>query len=414
MLFNGPSAYWLRLYIKQAFLQAFKTGIMTDHTSRIAYLLQRYKDKTCSRQELEELFSYIGEAEDPAELHRFMSDTYDTIPADKELPEIDYNEVYERVLHPVPVPRRYIFTWQRVAAAAVVLLLAGAATWLWQVRSNKAEHMQGMAWQSTVIAPGTNKALLTLADGSVVKLDSSGNQVIRQGSMSIRQKNGQLLYDNQEGNNVIHYNKLSTPRGGQFSVILPDGTKAWLNSASSLRYPTAFTGKYREVELEGQGYFEVAANAAQPFKLKVKGMEVRVLGTGFDVMAYPDEATANTTLLKGSVQIKGGNTLQILRPGQQAVMQNKDHSITVQETDVNKVVAWKNGLFVFNNMALPAILREIARWYDVEISYTTAPSPELYGGGISRSLQLSDVLALLEGNGYNHFRIEGRKVIVLP
>ena len=143
-------------------------------------------------------------------------------------------------------------------------------------------------------------------------------------------------------------------------------------------------------------------------------MEVQVLGTDFDIMAYPDESTINTTLLAGSVQVKEGPALQLLQPGQQAVLDNERHAITVKNADLKKVTAWKNGLFVFNNMALPAILREMARWYDVEIVYAAKPSEELYGGGIGRNLNLSGVLDLLEGSGYNHFRIEGRKVIVLP
>jgi ferric-dicitrate binding protein FerR (iron transport regulator) len=181
-----------------------------------------------------------------------------------------------------------------------------------------------------------------------------------------------------------------------------------------LRYPTAFTGAERIVELEGQGYFEVAANAEQPFKVKVRNMEVHVLGTGFDIMAYRDENSINTTLLTGSIQVKEGSAKQLLRPGQQAVMNNEDHQLIVRAADIRKVTAWKNGLFVFNNMDLPAILREVARWYDVDIVYKASPGMELYGGGIGRDLQLADILALLEGNGYNHFRIEGRKVIVLP
>jgi ferric-dicitrate binding protein FerR (iron transport regulator) len=241
-----------------------------------------------------------------------------------------------------------------------------------------------------------------------------GKQVIRQGGVAIQQQNGQLSYGSQPADGSIHFNKLTTPRGGQFKVVLPDGTRVWLNSASMLRYPTAFTGKERIVELDGQGYFEVAANAQQPFKVKVHSMEVQVLGTDFDIMAYNDETSINTTLVTGSIQVKEGSNEQVLRPGQQAVMNNEDHQLTVRTADIRKVTAWKNGLFVFNNMALPAILREVARWYDVDIVYTTSPGTELYGGGIGRNLQLADILALLEGNGYNHFRIEGRKVIVLP
>ncbi|SFD09241.1 FecR family protein [Chitinophaga sp. CF118] len=376
--------------------------------SRIQYLLEGYLNKSCSREELEELFSYIGGENSEEVLKRFMGDVYG---ADTTVPELDFEDIYEKILAPAPVVRARIFSFTRIAAAAVVLLLAGSAYWL---LNRKTPEKMLVKVQETDIAPGINKAVLTLADGSTVTLDSTGNQVIRQGQVAIRKQNGQLLYAAHGDGTGVHYNKLTTPRGGQFKLVLPDGTKVWLNSASTLRYPTAFTGEKRIVELEGQGYFEVAKNAAQPFRVMVSNMEVQVLGTDFDVMAYPDETTVNTTLLTGSVQVKEGPALQLLKPGQQAVLDNQNHAISVKDADLKKVTAWKNGLFVFNNMALPAILREVARWYDVDIVYAAKPSEELYGGGIGRNLNLSGVLSLLEGSGYNHFRIEGRKVIVLP
>ena len=374
---------------------------MPDHPSRIKYLLDRYVSKSCSREELEELFSYIGK-ENNEELLNFMGEAYQ---ANNTVPELDFNDIYAQIPVQTTVVRTGIFTFARVAAAALMLLLAGSAYWYVNKQPEKTIAAVEPVTH-TDIAPGMNKAVLTLGDGSTVTLDSAGNQMIKQG---IRKQNGQLLYT---GEGEVHYNKLSTPRGGQFKIVLPDGTKAWLNSASTLRYPTAFNGTDRTVELEGQAYFEVAKNAAQPFKVTVGHMEVQVLGTDFDVMAYPDESTINTTLLAGSVQIKEGSALQLLQPGQQAVVST--NAIAVKNADLKKVTAWKNGLFVFNNMALPAILREVARWYDVEIVYAAKPSEELYGGGIGRNLNLSGVLDLLEGNGYNHFRIEGRKVIVLP
>ncbi|GAA0525679.1 FecR family protein [Chitinophaga japonensis] len=392
---------------------------MPHDPSRIAYLLQRYTSRTCSREELEELFRYIERADagDDAVLQQLMEDAWQGahLQEGRPVPEIDYEDVYERIVRPAHPQRSRLFTLRRVAAAAV-LLLAGAAFWLWRSgdRQKVSVPVAGHVPHTGDVTPGLHKAILTLADGSSVTLDSAGNQVIQQGPTAIRQQNGQLLYASQGGDESVRYNKLSTPRGGQFSIVLPDGTKVWLNSASALRYPTAFTGNQRIVELQGQAYFEVAQNAAQPFKVMVGEMEVQVLGTDFDVMAYPDEATVNTTLLSGSVQVKEGEALQLLRPGQQAVLRNSDHAITVRTADIKKVVAWKDGLFVFNNMTLPAILREVARWYDVEIVYTVQPSQELYGGGISRRLPLSGILNLLEGNGHNHFRIEGRKVIVLP
>lgn len=383
---------------------------MPDHQQRIAYLLARYVNKSCSREELDELFAAIGKGDDPEMLDRLLEEVWH---ADHTAPDIDYEQAYQQI-RPVPQPRRAVITLKRAAVAAAFVLLVGVTYWMAARRQATKQPELAQQTLPAVIAPGGNKAVLTLADGSVVTLDSTGKQVIRQGGVAIQQQNGQLSYVSQSTDGSVHFNKLTTPRGGQFKIVLPDGTKVWLNSASMLRYPTAFTGTERTVELEGQGYFEVAANAQQPFKVKVHDMEVQVLGTDFDIMAYRDETTINTTLLTGSIQVKEGNSKQLLRPGQQAVMNNLDHQLTVRTANIREVTAWKNGLFVFNDMALPAILREVARWYDVEIVYKTSPGAELYGGGIGRNLQLADILALLEGNGYNHFRIEGRKVIVLP
>ncbi|WP_343668046.1 FecR domain-containing protein [Chitinophaga sp.] len=378
--------------------------------SRIEYLLDRYVNRSCTREELDELFVYIKDEQNEEILNHLLANYAESATT---APDIDYENIYSQLIQ----PRSRIITLRRLAAAAAILLLAGSAFW-YLGHTRKPQPLQ-VATITKEITPGSNKATLTLADGTVVTLDSAGNQTIRQGNQSITQQNGQLLYTGQGNTSTVHYNKLSTPRGGQFQIVLPDGTKVWLNSATTLRYPTAFTGATRVVELEGQGYFEVAPNATHPFLVKVPSthrdsMEVQVLGTGFDVMAYADEATVNTTLISGSVRVKEGNTLQTLQPGQQAVMDNINRAITVRPADIKKVTAWKNGVFVFNNTALPAILREVARWYDVEIVYAATPSPELYGGGISRNLQLSSVLRLLEASGYNHLKLEGRRVIVLP
>ncbi|MBO9727445.1 MAG: FecR domain-containing protein [Chitinophaga sp.] len=262
------------------------------------------------------------------------------------------------------------------------------------------------------VPPANKKATLTLGDGSTIALDDAANGAIgKQGGASvIKNTAGQLSYQAGDAHAAVVYNTLSVPRGGQFQVVFPDGTKVWLNSASSLRYPTAFTGTERKVLLQGQAYFEVAAKAGQPFKVQANEMDVQVLGTRFDVMAYTDEPSINATLLDGKIKVQD----KILRPGQQAVLALSGHQLTVKEADINKIMAWKNGLFVFNNMDLSTILREVARWYDVEIVYEAAPGKELYGGGISRNLNLSAVLHVLEENGTNHFKTNGNKVIVLP
>lgn len=297
-----------------------------------------------------------------------------------------------------------------IAAAASVTLLIAAGLYFGTQQETK-QPVAGVP--AAKIAPGSNKAVLTLADGSEIQLDSSGNQVIRQGSASIRQAGGQLQYTAGTGTAINSYNTLTIPRGGQFQVTLPDGSRVWLNSASVLRYPVSFPGKERTVELQGQGYFEIAADASRPFNVKVNDMEVQVLGTHFDIMAYPDENSINTTLLQGAVKVVRGKKSVVLMPGQQAVAASAGHSINVRDADTDNVIAWKSGLFVFNNTDLGTILREIARWYDVEIvDNTTGNNQERFGGSISRQQDLSAVLHLLEAGGNCHFRIEGRKIIL--
>ncbi|CAL1516456.1 FecR domain-containing protein [Chitinophaga sp. MM2321] len=387
---------------------------------RMAYLLGRYYDKTCTAAEKAEILANIskGEQDDLVKevLEKLLAghvadQTLDEGSADELFARIRQSAVSEEAVQETPVHRLYP-RLRRWGAAAAVLLLLGAGAYFLRNRSAQPEAAYA---EASHIVPGSNKAVLTLADGSVMNLDSAGNQVIQQGPMAILQHKGQLQYMAQGTETTTGFNTLSTPRGGQFQLTLSDGTRVWLNSASSLKYPTAFHGKERVVELNGQGYFEIAKNAGQPFRVKVNnGLEVQVLGTHFDIMAYPDEDAIKTTLLEGIVRVTQGSVEQMLKPGQQAVATTAMQHISVKETDVNKVIAWKNGLFIFNNVELGAILREIARWYDVEIVYQTPPNKDLYGGGMSRTKSLSEVLRFLEAGGTNHFKIEGQKVIVLP
>lgn len=377
----------------------------------IQTLIDQYISGTLDAAGKEQLYKIM---QDPA-YGQHLADLMDAAFEERLAITYDFPEREERMkgmllqqIRKQATPVRRIRLWW--AAAAAVLLSAGI--YFWQHPQQKTPVFVQIENKAV---PGSNKAVLVLADGSVVPLDSSGRQEIRQGQTAIRQQKGQLQYIAQGKNGKEEFNTLRTPRGGQFQITLPEGTKVWLNSASSLRYPIAFSGKERIVELSGQGYFEIAPDAAHPFKVKVNGgTEVQVLGTHFDVMAYPDEPVVKTTLLQGAVRVLKGKAMKTLKPGQQAVADPAADNITVRETDVNKVIDWKNGLFIFNQMNLPAILREVSRWYDVEIVYKAPSNKNLYGGGISRSMALSDVLLFLEEGGANHFKIEGKQVIVLP
>jgi len=387
--------------------------------TRLTWLFERYRNRLTTAAEEAELFLLIDQSEHDEQLKALLTDAWEQFqPGNFTLPPRQSKEMYRHILENTQSSGHVKggFWGPMMAAAAAVGILIAIAGGYFIYQYQIKQHTNNELLQASVqdIAPGSNKALLTLANGTTVILDSTGNQVIQQGNVAIHQHNGQLQYKGSTTSSETVYNTLTTPRGGKFKIVLPDGSIAWLNSASSLRYPAAFNGKERVVELHGQGYFEIAQNAHQPFKVKVNDMEVQVLGTSFDIMAYEEESTINTTLLEGGVKVLTGKVEKVLKPGQQAILDERTAAIDVQPADVNRIIAWKNGRFIFNNMDLETILREVARWYDVELVYQVKPGKEKYGGGISRNLSLSAVLKVLEENGNNHFSIEGRKVIILP
>ncbi|PSL24031.1 FecR family protein [Chitinophaga ginsengisoli] len=301
------------------------------------------------------------------------------------------------------------------AAVFVVMCCAGAyLLFLRPARRQPLDNTGGIAAKND-IAPGSNKALLTLSDGSTVALDSTGNQLIRQGATTIRQYNGQLQYKAQGAASGIAYNTLTTPRGGQFKIVLPDGTKVWLNAASSIRYPIAFTQNERRVKISGEVYFEVAGNATKPFMVDVNGStEVQVLGTHFNINAYKDEAAINTTLLEGKVSVNVNQQPGvILKPGQQASLSTNGTLQLFKDVDTAQVVAWKEGWFQFHLANLPAVMRQVERWYDVEINYKGDITDVVFEGRIQRELTLAQMLKILE-KYHVRFHVEGKTITVLP
>jgi ferric-dicitrate binding protein FerR (iron transport regulator) len=211
----------------------------------------------------------------------------------------------------------------------------------------------------------------------------------------------------------VLYNTISTPRGGQYELMLSDGSKVWLNAASSLRFSASFVGKERKVELLGEAYFEVAKNAAMPFKVKVHGMEVEVLGTHFNINSYDNESMIRTTLLEGSVKINKNNSSSLLKPGQQAQMNKAGEIKIINNVDVEEAIAWKEGKFQFDKADIHDIMRQLARWYDVDVEYKGTVSSH-FGGTISRDVNLSQVLNMLHLTGEVNFQIQDKKVLVMP
>lgn len=322
-----------------------------------------------------------------------------------------------------------------VAAAAAVLVMAGAAGYYWLLNKPQTGAAEPVAANTKPkdVPPGKDAAVLTLADGKKIILDSASGTITQQGNVTVLNVKGQLSYAataKEPGNCEVVYNTVTTARGNQYQLLLADGSKVWLNSASSLRFPTSFAGKVREVELDGEGYFEVAKNAAKPFHVKTRTQDIEVLGTHFNVNGYRDEEVIKTTLIEGKVRVKsagsiptadppaGGQAFRlpasvILQPGQQAIASNNSTTIRVtDDIDIDQVMAWKNGWFEFDNTDLKMIMRQVSRWYDVDIIYETKTGNEKYGGRISRNINLSNILKMLESYGL-HFRLEGKRLIVM-
>ncbi len=312
--------------------------------------------------------------------------------------------------------RRISYRWW--AAAAVVLLLASGSYIYFRNPGQQQIAKTEKPQNKNDVGPGGNKAVLTLVDGSHIILDSANTGTIAQqgNAKIIKLNNGELAYNSSpEKSSEVLYNTISTPKGGQYQVVLSDGSKVWLNAASSLKFPTEFSGKERNVELTGEGYFEVAHNAAMPFNVTAGGVKVQVLGTHFNINAYSNEAAIKTTLLEGRVALSRNDSEKpvILQPGQQGLLNNNSHVINVtRDIDMYEVMAWKDGFFEFEKMELPYIMRQIERWYDITVEYKRNTN-EKFGGRISRNLNLSNVLHLLNDQTKEvHFKIEGNKVII--
>ena len=307
-------------------------------------------------------------------------------------------------------------TWFRVAAA--VLFMIGLFV-LYNLTGDANNNEPVIAQKKTstqIISPGGNKAILTLADGSTIILDSANNGSIAQQGQSniIKLEDGQLAYKDggsNSGSAAIQYNTVSTPRGGQYQLVLADGSKVWLNAESSIRFPTSFTGQERNVEITGEVYFEVAHNASKPFIVRANEVEIKVLGTSLNVNAYEDEGEIKTTLLEGSVKINKEKQSIIIKPGEQ-VLARKGTGLTVKDgVDVEAVVAWKDGYFQFENLSIKEIMWQLSRWYNVDVIYEGKVPAGHYVGKPSRDLNLSEILKVIELSGVK-IAVNGKTIIV--
>jgi len=397
---------------------------MQEKVNRITSLIEKYLEEQLSHSEQQELNEWLAEAESNRLFFQQITDKEILREKMKLYASADSAAMWQKTLQKLDggklvtmYPQKSSFR-KYVAAAAAAIILVSAGTWFYmdqRFNSGLAKNESANGTSSSLIVPGTTKATLTLADGKTVVLANSGDGLVaKQGGIDINKIDGRLIYNGEQhdaNQDIDHaYNTITTPRGGEYKVTLPDGSKVWLNAASSLRFPIAFAGNERIVELTGEAYFEVnrvtnvtADNKAQktPFIVKLTSpsgasSEVPVLGTHFNVMAYEDEAAIKTTLLEGAVKVSTSNSSKIIQPGEQALL--KEGEISVRNVDGDDVIAWTTGFIPVGGTDLDYTMRQIGRWYDVEIGYEGSIPNVVFEGKLPRSASINDVIKVLNAN----------------
>lgn len=389
--------------------------------NEINNLVEKYTGNTCSREELDELLLLIKNNTNKQPVEDALQLFWEKVKSEAKQEDVDWDgkmELYMKDLKPeAPVVRlKPGFNLKRFAVAASVVFLLGVLAY-WAFWQSKPQVSQELA-KGDIVAPVSNRAMIVLANGQKVYLDQQSNGAIAYDGNATVEKtaDGQIIYKVNGGTAVANlYNSLSNPRGSSVvDITLSDGTRVWLNAGSSLTYPVLFNGSERKVQVSGEAYFEVAHNDKQPFKVSKADMEVTVLGTHFNVNAYDDEAGIKVTLLEGSVKTAlGSKEAVILKPGQQAQVANDDIRL-VKQVNIEKEMAWKEGMFRFEDTNIKEVMRQAARWYDVEIEFRGDLSNVNFGGSVSRQANISELLKRLEATNLVKFSIVGRKVIVMP
>lgn len=383
----------------------------------ITSLFNKYLSGQHSKQELDELLSYFELDQDKEALGDLIK-----LEIEKSNPTEQEQEIVEVIASRIEFNLfggkrsnsgfRTLLPW--LSAAAIFVLALGFTFYFYIIPAEKHQNIKNSIIVSD-IGPGGSKAILILSDGTKIELNKVKNkQLINEpGTIINKVTEGQIVYTGNASspNTANSFNTIQTPNGGEFHLVLPDGTEVWLNAASTLKFPTSFAkAKERRVELSGEAYFRVAHNKSKPFRVSSQGQIVEVLGTSFNVMAYKEERSMNTTLLEGSVKVTKGTNVKIIKPGQQAVANT---NIKVIDADVDLALAWKNGRTYFKDADIQTLMRSLSRWYDLEIEYRGPIPKRLFTGGISRKSNLSGILKILELANI-HTTLEGRKLIVKP
>ncbi|MEQ7799136.1 FecR domain-containing protein [Pedobacter sp. ASV1-7] len=399
---------------------------------RLQKLLIAYSTNEIQLKDYNELMDLVSISNHNEELYAFMEKVWNSSPMEKSFSDLQSDMLFQRIIGdrrfkqlPTQKKSKGIKLWHGIAAAAVILITMSVGVFFYTsknvfIGSGKSDFTK------YDLKPGGNHAVLTLADGSKIELTGAATgKIAEQAGISIQKTaDGQIVYEvsssaKPTGENAAEqgFNMVSTPKGGQYQVNLPDGTRVWLNASSSLKFSAAFTGyKKRVVELTGEGYFEVA-KVNKPFIVETKEQEVEVLGTHFNISSYANDGETKTTLLEGAVKVSTNNVKNntediILKPGQQALL--KAGQLNIKAVDAGAEVDWKSGYFIFKNEDMRSIMRKIERWYDVEIVFAKDFNNRSYEGSISRFKNVSEVLRKFELTGNIHFKMEERRITVMP
>jgi ferric-dicitrate binding protein FerR (iron transport regulator) len=388
---------------------------MVDHKRIANLLLKKLGDELSPAEEIE-VEAWLSQGDNRAYFDAEMKTgvVYGWLRERLEMDERSMDRRFYAMLNRKAPVRRMISPRRWVAAASVLVLLgAGAVIFYRKPVTVPVPIEENQMVAAKAIRPGTNKAHLQLSNGAVIELDTAKDGSIAfQGASNIVKNGSTISYSAAKGAAPMGaYNVLATPRAGQFQMVLPDGTKVWLNNASTLKYPVDFSGDRRQVELSGEAYFEVAKSAGKPFRVVTPGAGIEVLGTSFNVSSYVDEQSQKTTLVEGKVRVTSAGDNLILTPGEQAEASNG--KLSVNHPDVYRVTAWRRGFFNFSNADIQTVMRQIARWYDVTVVYEGEPSKEKLEGSISRNQNLAETLAALDAL-HIHATVKDRTVTVHP
>lgn len=393
---------------------------------RLEYLLKNYLAQTSSAAEESELFNILASEEYDEQVKDYMQGAWhqqqngNTI-SDEQSKRILSSILTHQEAKIIPLNSQRSKKNIIWAAASVVLIASGIMLFYLLNQSSADKTPVAVTNASheykNDVTPGITGAILKLDNGSSIVLDHANDgKLATQGNMQVIKDGGSLNYiqGDLQSDHPVSYNTIETPRGRQYQLLLEDGTKVWLNAASSIRFPVAFKGSERRVEITGEAYFEVAKSKEKPFRVAANGTTVEVLGTHFNINSYTDEATVNTTLLEGSVRVSKGSQQKIIIPGQQAQVNEKGEVKTERSVNISEVMAWKDNQFSFQHTDIKKLMRQLSRWYDVEVVFKgETAEPVTFIGDISRSVNLSNVLKMLEQTGEVKFEIEGKKIIVM-